>query len=258
MHRCLLLVLAAWSVPFVASGAEWAHLRGRVIYDGQAPAPRKITPDKDQEVCGKFDLFDESLVVHPENHGIRDVIIMLQLERGESIDVHESYQPHEKAEVLLNSLHCRFDPHVTLLRTTQKLVLRNQDPKGDNVKIDMRKNLSINVTIPSGTSHTHEFPKPEALPARVSCSIHTWELGWLVVKEHPYMAVTDEDGRFEIRNLPLGKRQFMFWQEEAGYLREVTVNGKATAWNRGTVTLELKSGDNDLGDIVVQPALFRR
>jgi hypothetical protein len=40
-----------------------------------------------------------------------------------------------------------------------------------------------------------------------------WELAWIAVKDHPYTAVTDEQGRFEIRNVPAGKQAFMFWQE---------------------------------------------
>ena len=96
------------------------------------------------------------------------------------------------------------------------------------------------------------------MPARISCSIHSWELAWLVVKDHPYMAVTDADGRFEINYVPAGKRKFMFWQEEAGYLQKVTVHGKPETWQRGTPELDLKPGDNDLGEIIVQPDLFRR
>ncbi len=50
----------------------------------------------------------------------------------------------------------------------------------------------------------------------------------------------------------------MFWQEEAGYLREVTVGGKPQTWQRGTAEFDLKAGDNDFGEIIVQPRLFRR
>lgn len=172
-------------------------------------------------------------------------------------EIHDSYQATEKGDVLLDCVHCRFEPHVVVLRTSQTLKVRNSDPKGDNIKIDVIKNLPINVTLPIGHTHEQQFPKAESLPARVSCSIHTWELGWLVVKDHPYMAATDDDGKFEIKNVPAGKRKFMFWQEEAGYLRDVTFQGKAQQWQKGTPELDLQPGDNDLGEIIVQPSLFR-
>ncbi len=253
----VVLTLLTWLGSCSLWAAEWANLRGRIVYNGEAPVPKKITVDKDQEVCGKYDLHEETLTVNPENHGLKDVVITLQLRRGEKIDIHESYQKQAEGDVLLDNTHCRFEPHVTLLRTTQKLVIRNSDPIGNNVKIDMRRNLSINLTIPTGTTHTQLFPKAETMPARISCSIHSWELAWLVVKDHPYMAVTDKDGNFEIRDVPVGKRKFMFWQEEAGYLREVTRNGQKEEWNRGSPVLELHEGDNDLGNILVEPSLFQ-
>jgi hypothetical protein len=241
-----------------AADGQWASLRGRVVYDGQPPAARKIHVEKDVEVCGKYELIEERLVVNSENHGIKNVIVMLSLARGEATEIHESYRATETGEVLLESLHCRFEPHVSLLRTTQTLKIRNSDPKGDNVKIDVLKNLPINIMLPIGYTHAQQFPKAESMPARVSCSIHTWELGWLVVKDHPYMAVTDKDGHFEIKNVPAGQRKFMFWQEEAGYLREVTVGGKPQIWPRGIAEFSLDAGVNDLGEIIVKPSLFRR
>ncbi len=257
LKYCVVITVLTWWVTDTSSAAQWANLRGRIVYNGEAPVPKKITVDKDQDVCGKHDLFEESLIVNRENRGIRDVVIMLQTGRGETLAIHDSYQQEENGDVLLDNAECRFEPHVTLLRTSQKLNIRNSDPIGNNVKIDMRKNLSVNLTVPTGTTHTQLFTKAETMPARVSCSIHSWELGWLVVKDHPYMAVTDKNGSFEIKNVPAGKRRFMFWQEEAGYLREVTVNGKQEAWERGSPTLDLKPGDNDLGEIVVPPSLFQ-
>ena len=38
-------------------------------------------------------------------------------------------------------------------------------------------------------------------------------------------AVTDENGEFEIKNLPAGKHTFQIWQEAAGYVDEVKQDG---------------------------------
>jgi len=213
--------------------------------------------DKDVEVCGKYDLVDESLMVNAENRGIRDVVIKLTLKRGDKLVIHPDYAKDENADVRLENQCCRFEPHVTVMRTTQKLVIHNSDPKGDSVKIDPMKNNAINVTMPTGARHVQEFPVAERVPARVSCSIHPWELGWLVISDHPYVAVTDKDGKFEIENLPTGKLDFMFWQEKSGYLSEVTIDGKAESWRRGVTEIDLKPGVNDLGTIVVKPSLFQ-
>ena len=50
-----------------------------------------------------------------------------------------------------------------------------------------------------------------AIPYR--CTIHPWMNGWVRVFDHPYYAVTDEDGKFEIKNAPAGKFRIVFWHE---------------------------------------------
>ncbi len=245
------------TVTSASSAAEWATLRGRIIYDGTPPVPKRVVVNKDIEVCGKFKLVDEALKVNPGNGGVQDVIIRLTLGRRETVDIHASYKKDEHSEVRLENKCCRFEPHVVVMRTTQKLVIHNSDPKGDTVKIDPRKNNPINITLTQGDNYTQEFPNAERMPVRVSCAIHSWELGWLIVSDHPYVAVTDKDGKFEIKNIPVGKHSFMFWQEKAGYVADVTIHGQQETWRRGTKEFDLQPGDNDLGDVVVKPSLFK-
>jgi len=66
-------------------------------------------------------------------------------------------------------------------------------------------NPPINIVIPIKGQWRQSYTSAERMPARVSCSLHPWESGWLLVKEHPYMAVSKVDGSFAIKNLPPGK-----------------------------------------------------
>ncbi len=61
--------------------------------------------------------------------------------------------------------------------------------------------------------------------------------GWLLVRDTPYMAVTDQQGRFQIKGLPVGQWEFAFWHERAQFLTEVVQeeeqslgSGAAHAW----------------------------
>ena len=58
-----------------------------------------------------------------------------------------------------------------------------------------------------------------------------------MVSDHPYVAVTDENGNFEITNVPSGTYELMFWQEKlsnlpkkkfikVNHLKTVTVSGE--------------------------------
>ena len=156
------IVLFALLMPATGWSAEWATLRGRIIYDGQPPVPKRVKVDKDVEVCGKYDLVDE--VAHSEQgewRSSRCHCPFLAWGRQEKPIIHPDYAKDASAEVLLENKCCRFEPHVTMMRTTQKLVIHNSDPKGDSVKIDPLKNNAINVTLPTGAKHVQEFPIAE-------------------------------------------------------------------------------------------------
>ena len=59
--------------------------------------------------------------------------------------------------------------------------------------------------------------KADKQPIAISCNIHPWMKGYMCVFDHPYFAVTDDDGNFEIKNVPAGKLQMVIWQEDMGF-----------------------------------------
>ena len=81
--------------------------------------------------------------------------------------------------------------------------------------------------------------------------------GFILVKDHPYMTTTGEDGSFEIVNMPAGKWTLQFWHEKSGYLDSVTVDGKSETWKKGRVEVDVAAGDNDMGTISVSDAAFK-
>ncbi len=247
------LVLGAVAV----SADEWGNLKGQFLYGGDPPQPDKLTITKDEQECCQHNLVDESLVVQREDHGLRSVVVFLYPARDQQVAVHPSYDADEKAEWKLDNQACRFDPHVLLLWKRHTLLIGNSDPIGHNAMVDTRKNRPINVTIPSGETIRHKFTLEEREPIAVSCSIHPWMRAWLLVRDNPYMAVTDEHGRFEIKNLPVGKWEFAFWQERASFLTDVVLNGQPVRWKRGRTEIEIKPGDNDLGVVTIEPAALK-
>ena len=254
---CALVVATVWyTAPTIA--AEWGNLSGTFVYDGDPPAAKMPVLDTDAAYCGKFGVVDESLVVGKDG-GLKNVFVYLYLATGEKPpEPHESYAETETAEVVLDNLKCRFDPHALIVRTTQTVVLGNKDTVGHNTKIDPLNNNPINPLIPAGGSLKHQFTETERLPAKVGCNIHKWMGAWILVRDNPYFAVTDEEGKFAIKNLPAGEWTFQVWQEQAGYLQDVKLDGKGTAWRRGRFTVTIEPGDNDLGKILVAPEVFEK
>ncbi len=250
----LLLVTLVTDLP---ATQRWGNLQGQVIYNGDPPAPVALKITKDREECCQHNLVDESLVVHPLNHGLMNVLVFLYPNRGDQVVVHPGYESWEKAEKKLDNKACRFDPRVVLLWTKQTLLIGNSDPIGHNAMIDTRKNPPINVTVPSGGTVRKQFAVEEREPVPVSCSIHPWMRGWVLIRDNPYMAVTDENGHFEIQNVPAGKWTFVFWHEKTSFLTDVVVAGKAANWKRGRTEILIEPGANDLGVVTVKPDLFQ-
>jgi hypothetical protein len=236
----------------------WGSIKGRIVYDGQAPAPQPIEVTKDQEFCGKHKLVDESLVVGSTG-GLQNVVIYIHVERGAAAPaIHPDLAKAAEQQVVFDNANCRFEPRVALVQTNQTLVLANSDPVAHNTKVDAF-NQPINPLLPPGAKLPQKFTAPERLPAQASCSIHPWMKGWIVVKDHPYMAVTNEQGEFEINNIPAGTWTFQFWQEKAGYLAKVSMNGKVVEWSRGRVDLDIKDKATlNLGEIKISPAAFEK
>jgi hypothetical protein len=76
-----------------------------------------------------------------------------------------------------------------------------------------------------------KFIKPEIM-IPVKCNIHSWMHAFIGVLDHPYFAVSGDDGSFEIKNLPPGTYTIGVWQEKLGTQeQQVTVGplGKAEA-----------------------------
>ena len=51
---------------------------------------------------------------------------------------------------------------------------------------------------------------------RVKCNVHSWMRSWVAVMEHPYFAVSGDDGTFSMSNVPPGEYAVEAWHETLG------------------------------------------
>jgi plastocyanin len=229
----------------------WATLKGRFVVEGAAPAEPTIVPDKDREYCGLHPLFNESVVVGKDN-GLANVVLYV---RTTKIPVNDEYKKTAADKVELDNHFCRFQPHVLGIRVGQTLLIKNSDQVAHNTKIS-GESLQFNQLIPVGTSQELPIDSPESQPAPVACSIHAWMSGRLLIRPDPYFAITDDSGRFEIKDLPAGDLEFQAWHESVGGL---ALNQPDLKWDqKGRFAVSLKSGEvKDLKDIPVPAALLQ-
>jgi hypothetical protein len=226
--------------------AQDASLKMRFVFDGDAPAPKQFRIPRPIGPIGT--LIDERLLVDPSTNGIRNVVVFLDDKDG---NVTRDMQPHESEQRQLTMRDYRFDPHVLVARAGDELELRNQGPSDYLLKFVFFENQQPNIHIAAGVSEFISPSNPERGPARVECAIHPWMSARLVILEHSFAAVSDEDGELTIEGLPAGKKLTFRVNHEAGRIDQVRFWGKKQNWSRNRLTLELQPGLNDLGDILV-------
>jgi hypothetical protein len=242
------LAIAAGSTAAVRA-AGWGSIKGKFVIDGAAPKLAAIDASKDA-LCVAAHPVDESVVVGKDG-GIADIVVFLRVARGKTVDVNPEYDASKNQTVTLDNKGCSFRPHVSLVRIGQPFVVKNSDTIAHNTKLEMQANGGGNPLLPAGDEKKFDFAKPEAIPQPVSCNIHPFMHGFILVKDDPYMAVSGEDGTFEIKNIPAGKQEFVFWQEVHGYLKDVKFKGGAAS-KQGRAELTIEDGKTlDLGDIKV-------
>ncbi len=260
LFGCFAATLTCCAVVDTATAqqaAAWGTLKGRIVYGGDAPMPVTLDIERDAEVCGKVGLVDESLVVHKDNLGLRYVAIWL--ESKDAVPVHPDLQSPPVEPPSLDNVDCRFEPHMQAIRTGQKLLLRNSDPVAHNAAVHAKRTTPFSEVIPMNMPVEKSFAKPENFPTRVDCSIHAWMKAYLIISDHPYVAVSDADGNFEIRNLPSGEWKFRFWHERPGFLNDVQQNQSASPIVKGTWNLTIPPAETlDLGELVAGTSQFEK
>lgn len=233
---------------------QWGHLRGRIRVTGQIPPPEKLVITQNREYCGDHNLQDESLVVG-DHQGLANVFVFLYEKRREKQEpaIHPDYQATEKEPVTLDNVNCRFAPHALCLRTSQPLIAKNSDPVGHNANFESRIiENSINKQLQANDAQTLNFHVSERQPVKVSCGSHGWMSAYVLIRDEPYMTVTDKTGAFEIRNLPAGEWTFQFWHERVKEMSDLMSEGQGAVGQKGELTVTIRPDQTtDLGELTI-------
>ncbi len=209
------------SLAVESSGAdELGRLRGVVRFEGAVP--KAETAD---ETGRKRALFE----VHPKTRGLRDAVVYW-------IDAPADASPDNAKDlpvVVVDQKDSTFVPHVISVRSGQLVKFTNSDSINHNVRttaIEVKN--QFNVYTGSRNEYLHRFvTDKKQRPIRLGCDIHAWMSGWVYAFDHPFHAVTDSEGQFELPQLPVGKHRLAIRQPDGNARRDVTVEiiaGKTT------------------------------
>jgi plastocyanin len=197
---------------------DGATIRGTVKVEGKLPKLPPLQVTKYKEVCK--DVPNESLIVGPRQ-GLRYAVIMLEgIRKGKAV---ERETVHE-----LDNVKCRFSPHVQAASVGQFVVLKNSDPILHTVHAFFaNEQPQFNVGLYPG--RVSRKPLIAAGVVKIRCEVHPWMSAFIVVTEHPYHAISDVYGEYELSDVPPGVYQLKVWHESLGIQeRRIEVRPAAT------------------------------
>jgi len=172
---------------------------------------------KDVAVCGKRHHLDERLIIG-KRKGIKDAVVSLTgIQGGKSLATLGS-------NFVIGQKDCAYEPHMLLVPVHAQVQILNDDQVLHNIHTFSKVNPPMNLAQPKFKRKLEvSFSEPEKIPVR--CDIHAWMNTWIVVVDHPYHALTDEEGNFMLEGVPPGTYTLTCWQELLGeQSREVTIS----------------------------------
>jgi len=214
----LRIVLIVTVLLVSGSPIEAGSIQGEVKFTGSLLGPRKIKVTKDQDYCGEA-IPDETYLVNSIG-GLKNAVVFLEQTPANAV-------PSRKEHILNNS-GCRFVPRVLTMIKGEKLIVKNSDLKLHIVHAYLDKRTVFNLSLPF-RGHTIEITRKidKAGILQVNCDTHAWMRGYIHVFDHPFFAVSDEQGSFTILDVPPGRYSLRAWHEGAGIQsKEVIVTDK--------------------------------
>ncbi len=228
--------------PFVAPKAEKRTaletkgmdgvLQGKVVFDGEPPIREFLTriddhPDKAGcRMGGPGETTNPTWIVNRETKAVANIVVWLEPPRGKYFSLRDKDKNRAGEVVVIDQPHCAFVPHTVTLfpsffdgekqvKTGQKLQIKNSAPFPHEVQWNStRDNDRVSANIPPNGGHQEFVLNPEKSCLPIGCGIHNWMHGVIWIFEHPYYAVTKEDGTFRIDNLPTDvELTFKAWHE---------------------------------------------
>ena len=229
------LAVAAAALAMAVSSVAFGEIKGKVTLDGKAPEMKEIDMSAVKECASQHaDPVTEETVVADDKGSLANVIVAIKKAEGQEL---AGEAPSEPA--VLDQKGCQYVPHVVAMMAGQEMVVKNSDTFLHNVHALSTTNPPFNFGQPTkdeeGKKLGADAPKAEEY-FRVKCDVHPWMSAYVGVFEHPYFAVTKEDGTYEIdtKGLADGEYTLTFWHEklasETPAEAKVTVkDGKAEA-----------------------------
>ena len=206
----------------VVSVQDGGTIRGTVKWQGTQPHLVASELNKDPQVCdplGQKHRDLERLLISPSGGVANTVVFLRNISRGKAMELPVSRRS-------LNQKNCRYEPHILLVPVQATLTVKSSDPLLHTVHMSGSADYNLPFTA-QGQEITRPMTREGTVSLRCNAG-HVWMNGEMIVAKNPYYAVTDEDGNFELTQVPPGQYEIVAWHEGWRVVGESPVYDLAT------------------------------
>ena len=198
----------------VVSVSNPGTIAGTVKWSGPQPHLASMLINKDQTICDPDshktrDL--ERLVIGADGGVANTVVFLSDITEGKAMDLPEQRRS-------LDQKQCRYEPHILLVPAGGPISIKSSDATLHTVHMDGAATYNLPFPFVNQTV-SRVMPTPGMVNVRCNGG-HAWMNAEVLVVSHPYYAVTDLEGRFELKDVPPGEYELVAWHEGWNLLRQ--------------------------------------
>src|SRR4051812_13111575 len=191
---------------------SYGQITGTITLDGKPPEAKDIDMSGVKECAAAHaDPVADPTVTADDKGNLANVIVSIKKEEGQELGGEASKEP-----AVLDQKGCMYEPHVLAMMAGQEFSIKNDDPFLHNVHSLAATNPTFNFAQPNKDEGKKVDPMKAAEIFRVKCDVHPWMSAYIGVFEHPFFAVTKEDGKYSIntKGLADGDYTLQIWHEK--------------------------------------------
>jgi hypothetical protein len=234
------------------SDSAWGTVAGRVVFDGDLADPAVRKREADLRVDARIaigksvgenhsqttDLLPNlSLLIDAKTRGVANAIVYI---RRKPDRIHPSFLARKIAPRQVTYDRGLLSPRTLIIEVGQPVCFNSRE-EAVNLEVEMDFNRPINQIVTPEGPLVWTPRRREAYPLRVGCNFRPTALGYWLVVDHPYAALTTFDGSFRIEKLPAGELDLTIWHEAVGFVEKklhVTVPAGRVELPPVAITLE--------------------
>lgn len=171
------------------------------------PKPDPKETELEKRICGESQKANK-YILSPANEVKNVLVIVEDVQKGKAAP---------KTDLVIDNHKCYFEPIVGIAYKGANFKIKNSDELLHNTNLGMlltetTRRSVYNLALPN-KDQVITKPVRSAGLIIVKCDAHEWMRGYVYASEHPYVAITDASGNFEIKDLPAGKYKVRIWHE---------------------------------------------